>query len=288
MNAEDRLSELMDAATRALNPPLEAMLEEGVRRGRIRRRRRRAAVAGATVAAVLVTAGVAALARNNTDGPRYDVGEAGETSGAPTASTWPSALPASAISAAAGVPTPTPTVLVPIDAAAAAGILKQLVGRDLALVSYSTVETGKGATGSAAMIVEDRQGLAQVVVTVASVKDGVVDPLDCAQQAAQLKASGARPTGAPPVGCTVQTLTGGARVMQEVLGANPYGIYQTRVVVDRVDGVVVEIAAANGILNPPATKYTRTDPPLSVGVWTDVALNPLWQTEVPATLAKGK
>jgi len=285
MNAEDRLSELMDAATRALDPPLEAMLEEGVRRGRIRRRRRRAAVAGATVAAVLVTAGVAALARDN-DGPHYDVGGTGETSGAPTASTPPATPTRVAASEASRAVSTVPgtSTLVPITSLAAAAILRQLVGTDLTLVSASRV-----GTGTAAMMVRDQQGIAQVVVTVASAKGavGAVDAVDCAKQAALLKGGYARPAGALAPSCAVQTLAGGARVMQEVLNADEYGVYQTRVVIDRADGVVVEIAAANGIPGAAGGKYTRVDPPLSLSVWTVVALNPLWQTEVPVALAKG-
>ncbi|MGH3628357.1 MAG: hypothetical protein ACRDRL_13085, partial [Sciscionella sp.] len=54
--AEDRLAQLMDAATRTLDPPIESILTEGVRLGAARRRRRRAAVAGGTAAAVLLAA----------------------------------------------------------------------------------------------------------------------------------------------------------------------------------------------------------------------------------------
>jgi hypothetical protein len=75
-------------------------------------------------------------------------------------------------------------------------------------------------------------------------------------------------------------------VIQEVLGADSYGEYQYRVIVNRVDGVSVEITAANGDWSSTSTEVTRPVPPLTVAFLTKLALDPLWQLEVPVKLAK--
>ncbi len=313
MNAEDRLAELMDAATRALDPPLEAMLEEGVRRGRVRRRRRRFAVAGGTAAAVLLTAGAVAFAARDGDGPRLDVGGPGTVSGAPTATAPPRSSGTSLGSASGAATGGASPSLVPLNSLAAAAILRQLVGTSLTLVSVepsditakaagvavlgTTAAAGSAAsgamgTGSAAdsttgMVVRDGEGLAQIFVTVVNAKIDPAEALDCAKQAALLKGGGVRPSGAPVPSCSVQTLADGAVVMQEVLRSEANGVYQIRVVAARTDGVTVAITAANGILIPASAKYTRPVPPLSLDAWTTVALNRLWQPEVSLVLAKG-
>jgi hypothetical protein len=83
----------------------------------------------------------------------------------------------------------------------------------------------------------------------------------------------------------VATFSNGDKVMQEVLKANAYGVYQYRVIADRTDGVAVELDVSNGSLSGPGTKFTRADPPLSLGVWTVFAVDQVWQPRVPSDLA---
>ena len=291
MNAEDRLAELMDSATRALTPPLEAMLEEGERRGRRRRRIRRTALAGSTAAVVLLAAGGAALAERATE--RYDVGghsastrtASAETS--PTSPVSPSSAPAST-DAAVSPATALPQRLVPLNAAVAAGILKQSVGATWKFGSYDPT-----STGTLTFTADDGLGLFQISVTVsttaamAAMTAKGVDPIDCSLQGALIKGGGPRPANAIPVGCNVAVFSNGDRVMQEVLNANAYGVYQYRVVADRTDGVAVELAVSNGSLSSPAAKFTRTDPPLTLSVWTVFATNHAWQPRVPTSLTDG-
>src|SRR5438309_506533 len=72
--AEDRLSELMDAATCALDPPIETLLAGGERLGRARKRRRHIAVASGAAAVVLLAgAGVAVGMRDTGPGDSYGV-----------------------------------------------------------------------------------------------------------------------------------------------------------------------------------------------------------------------
>src|SRR5215472_1440816 len=68
--AEDGLSEIMDAATRALAPPIDAILAEGERLGRRRRRRRHAAIATGT-AVVVLAGGVGVAAAVHLSRPTY-------------------------------------------------------------------------------------------------------------------------------------------------------------------------------------------------------------------------
>jgi hypothetical protein len=281
MNAEDRLSELMDAATRALNPPLEAMLEEGERRGRRRRRIRRAAVAAGTAAVVLLAAGGAALAERATDRPQYNVG-LGPVIGKPTAGATPSprlSTPATADSAQTPSPVSTSTQgLIPINSAAAVNILKRLVAAKWKFMSYDPT-----TTGALTFAVDDGQGLAQIFVAVQPAAASGMDAIDCTEQTALIQGGGKRPVGAVPASCVVRTYTNGDKAMQEVLKADAYGQYQYRIIVSRADGVAVEITAANGSWQSAATEVTRPRPPLSAAQWTTVALNPAWQPRMPVT-----
>jgi hypothetical protein len=280
MNAEDRLAELMEAATRALTPPLEAMLEEGERRGRRRRRIRRTALAGGTAAVVLLAAGGVALAKRATE--RYDV--AGSSASARTLSAIASPTPRLPTADAAVSPaTVPPQRLVPLNAAVAAGILKQSVGANWKFVSYDAK-----STGTLAFTADDGQGLFQISVTVATAAAaGGLDPIDCSLQIALIKGGGPRPANAVPASCSVAVFSNGDKVMQEVLRANAYGVYQYRVIAHRTDGVVVEFDVSNGSLTSPATRFTRANPPLALGVWTVFAVDQVWQPRVPVSLLDG-
>jgi nucleoid-associated protein YgaU len=285
--AEDRLAELMDAATRALNPPVQAILAEGERLGRVRRRRR-VAVAAGTAVAVLLAAGAGAVAARTARDSRLDAAGAvpATRSAAAAATALPeSRAPAFADAAEAAKPAPSQTrsaATVPINAAAAVAILRQLVASGWKFGTYPA-----SSPGSVLRVdVDDGKGLAQIFVDLAPAAASGMDPIDCSRQTALTTGGGKRPAGADPASCAVASYANGDKAMQEVLKADSYGEYLYRIIVDRSDGVVVEITAANGDWNNPKTEVTRARPPLSVAQWTAVALDRLWQLRVPAKYAE--
>lgn len=299
--AEDRLSELMDAATRALDPPISAILAEGERLGRSRRRRRRAAVATGTAAVVLLAGAGAAAGLRLTRAAQYDAADAAPVvhhlSRAPT-DTASAAEPGSSgssgswgASGSSGAPA-TPSLapgqspselLVPINAAAAFYILKTRVPAGW---KYGTHDPSASNTSLLTVDVNDGAGLARIFVAIASTARSGMDPIDCSLQMPLIEGGGTRPAGAPPASCDVQHYPNGDRVMQEVLKADPYGEYQYRIIANRADGVALEITAANGDYGSPATEVTRVAPPLTVAAWTQIALDPVWQLQVPVRMAE--
>jgi hypothetical protein len=283
MNAEDRLAELMDAATRALNPPIEDILAEGERRGRVRRRRRRAALAGGTAAAVLLAAGGAVLAERAEHTPRgitVGAGGAAEAAGSAEARPGgPSPSPRSTVSPAGDAAS---VQTVPINAIAAANILRRLVGGAWKLGGFAASTPGSVLD----VDIEDGLGPARIFVDVAPAAKSGMDPIDCTPQVGLLKGGGPRPVGALPPSCSVETFPNGDRAMVEVLAADTSGEYQYRIIVSRADGVAVEITAANGDWNNPKAAVTRARPPLTPAQWTAIALSAAWQVNVPVTLAK--
>lgn len=298
--AEDRLSELMDAATCALDPPISAILAEGERLGRSRRRRRRAAVATGTATVVLLAGAGVAVGLRVMHTTQYDADDAvpavhrlsraptgpGAESG-PEAAASPNSAGADASSAPEfATPSPTPTAseaLVPINSAAAFYILKTRVPADW---KYGTYELSTSNTSLLTVDVNDGSGLARIFVAIATTANSGMDPVDCSLQTPLLEGGGKRPTGALPASCAVQHYPDGDQVMAEVLKADPYGEYQYRIIANRADGVALEITAANGDWGNPATEVTRAVPPLTVAAWTQIALDPLWQLMVPVKMAK--
>lgn len=278
--AEDRLSELMDAATRALHPPVDAILAEGERLGRYRRRRRRTAVATGTAAVMLLAgAGAAAGLRLSRPAP-YDAADAAHVLHRP--STAPK-------NTADATPSPSPTAqapvkaLAPITATAAVNILRMKVPATWKYGAYPQSNSGMSLLN---IDVDDGKGLARVFVAIGNSKQSGMDPIDCKLQAALLASGGKRPPGAPATNCVVRHYPNGDQVMQEVLRADPYGEYQYRIIADRADGVALEITAANGDWSAASTEVTRATPPLTVEQLTAIALDPIWQLEVPAKLNK--
>lgn len=289
--AEDRLTELMEAATRALQPPLEAILAEGERRGRSRRRRRRAAVAAGTAAVVLLAGTGAAAGLRLTRGTGYDA------AGAPAAVHRPSGAPSSTDRAspspsetALGAATPEPTrsatePLVPINATAAYNILKMSVPAGWTFGAYKPSD----AINSLLDIdVDDGTGHARIFVGIGLNAKSGMDPIDCGQQkqAQVLNAGGAQPSGAPSISCTIQRYTDGDLVMQQVLPVGMYGEYMYRIIANRADGVALEITATNGDFGGVAGAVTEAQPPLSIAQWTAIAMERIWQLRVPVSLAK--
>jgi len=287
--AEDRLAELMDAATRALNPPLEPILAEAERRGRVRRRRRRAALAGGTVAAVLLAAGGTVVGVRATSSRPVDV-----TGNVPTPSRTATALsearpPATVPNTGSVSASPSPNAktppgqgTVPINSTAAVKILRQLVAAKWAFGTYSQ----GGADSLLDVDVDDGKGLAHIFVGVAPASNPGMDPIDCSLQAPLLKGGGTRPAGAPPPSCNISKTANGDMVMAEVLKADAYGDYEYRVITSRNDGVAVEITAANGDFSNRKTEMTRVAPPLSLGAWVAVALSRMWRLDVAVSLAE--
>lgn len=285
--AEDRLSEMMDAATRALAPPIELILAEGERLGRRRRRRRRAAVAISTVAVVLI-GGVGAAAGLRLSHMNHEDDVAAAPVAHRSSHTPISSAPASpSPSSIAESPPPSPTAtapgtsLAPITSQAAAQILKRYQP-DWIYGSYDPVNNAR--TSLLDTDVNDGKGLARVFVGIGTAKASGMDPADCSLQKPLLEGGGTRPAGAPPSSCDVKQFPNGDQVMQEVLKADTYGEYQYRIIAYRADGIAVEITASNGDWISPATEVTRAVPPLSVAEWTAIALDRAWKLEVPRYL----
>jgi hypothetical protein len=209
----------------------------------------------------------------------------GSESGA-APSTWSAGASAGAGSAPGVAPSPSRTpseLLVPINATAALFILKARVP---AYWKYGTYAVSTSNNSLLSVDVDDGGGLARIFVAIAAAAKSGMDPIDCSLQTPLLQGGGKRPVGALPASCTVQSYPNGDQVMQEVLKADPYGEYQYRIIANRADGVALEITAANGDWANPATEVTRAVPPLTVAAWTDIALDPLWQLQVPVKMAK--
>jgi len=282
--AEDRLSALMDAATRALAPPVESILAEGERLGRRRRRRRRAAIATGTAALVLVggagtVAGVRLARTDHQQNPNLGAAAIVQrTSRAPTsASPAPTAAPSAVLPA---TPTaPSTDGVEPINSETAVKLLKLNGAADWKFGSYHPKNNNPASLLN--VDVEDGRGLARIFIAIGSTTDSGMDPADCSFQAKLLQDVKGRPTGAPPASCNVRTLPNGDKVMQEVLRADQYGEYQYRVIAYRADGVALEITAANGDDQKSVTEVTRATPPLSLPQWTSIALDRSWQLVVP-------
>lgn len=286
--AEDRLSALMDAATRALAPPVESILAEGERLGRRRRRRRRAAVAAGTAAVVLAggVGTVAAVRLAGTDHHQSQkLGAAAVVQHASRAPTSASAIPSPTVvpdSAPPVTPTAPNTDLVePINSETAVRLLRMNGAADWKFGSYHPKSNNPASLLN--LDVDDGQGTARIFVAIGSATASGMDPADCSLQAKMLQDIKGRPPGAPPASCAVRTYPNGDKVMQEVLRADVYGEYQYRVIAYRADGVAVEITAANGDDQNPATEVTRATPPLSLPQWTAIALDRSWQLLVPYT-----
>lgn len=287
--AEDRLSELMSAATCALDPPIDAILAAGERLGRARRRRRRATLAAGSAAVVLLAgAGVAAGIHDPDLVGDYDVASHATHSARPIpVQRAPAAVSTS--SPVAETPAAQPTGdLTPIDAQAAVVILRKLVAASWYFGSYPPA-----SPGSVLLVdVDDGQGRAQIFVNVAPSAKSGMDPVDCVLQQARLKAQAQAKsyTTSSPNGylasCNVVALPNGDTAMEEVITPPHTRIVMDRVVVNRSDGLSVEITAQNGAPGSNGTVVTRPLPPLNPAVWAIVASSRLWQLEVPVAEAK--
>lgn len=303
--AEDRLSELMDAATCALDPPIDALLAGGERLGRARKRRRHIAIVAGSAAVVLL-GGVGVAAGLRGAGPATSYGVAGHLTGqSHSASPRPaSPEPSPTLSSPAfpAPPGPKPGE-VPINAAAALNILRQLVPATWKFGAYQSFSPG----WLLRVNVDDGKGVGQISVRVAAVANSGMDPVDCAKQAYQgnaapsisptsVRRGGASPSSdpAPPGGstsntpvpeCFVEGIDSGAgNAMVQVITAPPSKVVVDRVIANQATGVAVEIAVQNG--DPQSGAVTRTWPPGGIDKWNGIALDHMWQLYVPASLAK--
>src|SRR6185437_3582559 len=302
--AEDRLSELMDAATCALDPPIEALLAGGERLGRARRRRRHIAVGAGTAAVVLLAGvGVAAGMRDTNPGDSYGV--AGHQV-RPPQSLGPlpaSPVPSLTLSSSFPVPRGPRPGEVPINAAAAFNILRKLVPASWTFGAYLPSSPGWVLRVN----VDDGKGVAQSSVRVAAVGTSGMDPVDCAKQGywasatpsiSPISGGGASPSsnpappggftsGAPVPECFVEGIDDGAgNAMVQVITAPPSKIVVDRVIANQATGVAVEITVQNGDPKSGANAVTRTLPPGTIDKWNSIAIDHMWQLYVPAALAK--
>jgi hypothetical protein len=305
--AEDRLSELMDAATCALDPPIESLLAGGERLGRARKRRRHIALASGAMAVVLLAgAGVAVGLRDT--GPARGYSVAGHQTRPPQSLAPQPASPAQTPSPTGSSTFPAPHARkpgeVPIDATAAINIL-----RELAAKNWQFGTPLPSTPGSLLNVdVDDGKGLAQITVNIAPAANSGMEPADCSRQHLGLPTFSASPTGprwtggaSPPSSpdpapftvtptsseCYItQMATTGDVAMTEVLVSPPSKAVVDRVIAYRADGIAIEITARNGDLKSIGAGVTRVWPPLDDNKWTFIALDPIWQLYVPAALAK--
>ena len=296
--AEDRLSQLMDAATCALDPPIESILAAGERLGRVRRRRRHIAIASGTAAMVLLAGVGVAVGLHDTD-PADSYGAAGHVIG-PSHVPIPDSLAPTAIPSP--VPSPTSAGLfgfsnlkpkpgeAPINAPAAVTILRKLVAATWTFGAYKPASRGSLLRVN----VDDGKGVSQIFVDIAPVAKGGIDPVDCALQGLGLPqatpSSGAklRPNALGTLSeCYTESNTvTGDTAMLEVIAPPASKVVIYRVIVNRPDGVAIEITAQNGDPGSAANEVTRALPPLDVETWGIVASSPMWQPYVSAALAK--
>ncbi|MBS2965525.1 hypothetical protein KGA66_20920 [Actinocrinis puniceicyclus] len=276
--AEDRLCELMDAATCALDPPIGDILAAGERLGRARRRRRRTLTAAGTAAVVLLTGVGLAAGMRGSDLDDFDA--AGQVS-RPTRTALPS--PDSGAPTAASLiapPSPRPTGdLIPMSPAMAFQILRKLTPG----WHYSTY--GSSDSGTLLQVnADDGNGRSHIELLIAPVTDSGMIPVDCTVQRVT-SGAGASRSGYVQPSCTVVTYPNGDKAMEQVLTSPPSRVVIYRVVVDRTDGIAVEITAQNG--DPlSSTEATRPLPPLTLNRWAVIALDRQWQLQVPASLGK--
>lgn len=305
--AEDRLSELMDAATCALDPPINDILAAGERLGRARKRRRHIAVAAGTAAVVLLAgAGVAVGvgdpefagdydAAGHVTGPSHQAAQIPDTR-APATLESPTANPTTADLFGFDTVPPKPGE-VPINATAAVNILRKLVAANWKFGAYKP-----SSTRSLLQVdVDDGKGLSEISVTIAPVGTSYVSPVDCAKQGFSGAATpssnpdGFSPTSDPAAAkgiapakseCYVAGYDTGDRVMLEVLTSPQSNVVIDRVVANRSDGVAIEIMAWNGDPTSAYDHVTRAWPPLDVERWAYIAVSRMWQPYVSASLAK--
>ncbi|HZP51707.1 hypothetical protein [Actinocrinis sp.] len=298
--AEDRLSQLMDAATCALDPPIDSILAAGERLGRVRRRRRHVAIASGAAAMVLLAGVGVAVGLHDTD-PEDSYGAAGHVIGpSHLAVPIPDSLAPSTISSP--VPSPTTAGLfgfsnlkhgpgeAPINAPAAVTILRKLVAATWTFGDYKPASRGSLLRVN----VDDGKGVSQIFVDIAPVANGGIDPVNCAlqglglPQATPSSAAKLRPNASGTLSeCYTEgnTVTGDT-AMLEVIAPPASKVVVYRVIVNRPDGVAIEITAQNGDPESAANEVTRALPPLDVETWGIVASSPMWQPYVPAALAK--
>ncbi len=281
--AEDRLSAIMDAATRALAPPIDTILAEGERLGRRRRRRRHAAIATGT-AVVVLAGGVGVAAAVHLSRPTNSTDVAAAVTHTPSQAPAGGGTPSPSVTSGTGpVVTPNPKgPTAAITALAAARILRLSAGPDWRFENYLQSTSIPGSLLDAD--INDGMGEARVTVDIRdAIKSGMA-PADCSKEKPGLAVDAKRPVGAVPPSCNVVVYPNGDLVMQEVTATDATGLYQYRIIAYRADGIAVEFTVANGDWAYKGGHFARVRPPGTVALWTSIALDRSWQFKVPVEL----
>jgi hypothetical protein len=263
MNVEDNISGLMTDATRAISPPVDEILTQARRRGRRLRAQRRAAVLGGTaavgLAALAGTVVAAGSAPGGTDRQGHIAAAAGASSVPATKSATDPALP----------PSPPPGLSEQI-----VTVMKQLLPRGY---TFSNALIDNYGPTSFYVDIDDGHGTSMVFVGVSPAAHSGSDPLNCAGESVFLLNHGPRAAGAVPVSCTVKTFPNGDKAMELVQGTmNSSGVFDERVIATDTDGLSIEIWAANAGADDQSSVPTRTNPPLDIAAWTNIALSTKW------------
>ncbi|MFJ1792484.1 hypothetical protein [Kitasatospora griseola] len=308
MDLDRELSRMMEKSVEELCVPVAVIVAESKRRGRRLRLVRRLQGAGAalTVVAVVAAGANAALSGTTARTPVSSTGPVG--AGLPSA-TDPAALfgrspgegepspgpersPASDMSAPSppgGPPatgTPSSGGLVAFTPAQVSKTLSALLPADLQYLKGAENHPGSLPVGTMGVLVHYVDGAgeaASIEVTVrhsqvAFPKDrnAPVDPSALPFQCAEtVLGNGARSVQ----GCHFDFLPDGTGEMVESNDAPVPGLYSHRISVWRPDGTVLEFTEYNGVRDYTGGKplKTRTEPPIPLAVWREVAESPDWR-----------
>ncbi|PJN29743.1 hypothetical protein [Kitasatospora sp. CB02891] len=307
MDLDRELSRMMEKSVEELCVPVAVIVAESKRRGRRLQLVRRLQGAGAalTVVAVVAAGANAALSGTTARTPVGSTGPAGagvasatdpaglfgRSSGQGESSPGPDRSPAFDVSAppAPGRPSATGTPLsgglLAFTPAQVSKTLGALLPADLQYLKGAENHPGSLPVGTMGVLVHYVDGTgeaASIEVTVRHSKaafptdrNAPVDPSALPFQCTEtVLGNGARSVQ----GCHFGFLPDGTGEMVESNDAPVPGLYSHRVSVWRPDGTVLEFTEYNGLRDYTGGKSlkTRTEPPIPLAVWREVAESPDW------------
>ncbi|MEW1908867.1 hypothetical protein AB0442_10440 [Kitasatospora sp. NPDC085895] len=263
MDIEDDLSRLLGADADRIHVPVQTIVVEAAARGRrLRRRRRITRALGAVAAVALLTGGVAAF------GP-----EGSDRSQAP-ATNAPSASAVSVL----GPTDPPVNGKVNTTSAGLLGIFAALLPDSARLSAYA----GGG------LALGDSIRMARVDVDLGDHKPSTVD---ISLLRSPVPASGDCPSnetfGAVPRERCSRTPEGYRLGVEPRQGG---GVRSQRFVLQRQDGIAVELILYDGVMSGEGAAMTftetREEPPMTADFWKQIVRSPLWDTRVSVEIAR--
>jgi len=267
---EHQLSELFEAASSRLVPPVEEILETSTALGRRLRRRRTAVTATAALGVVGIACGVAFGVNHlgiDTHA-RVTAAEPQATDRAASASALPSTPSRTSASAAGTVvgaaPNRSPQAGVPL--------LEQL----LAAYPGRVDPVGSASIGVADVVYDDGHGAVEIIASVQN-------------DTATMRSEGAftcddfigidegrRPADAPAPSCTQKIVSGGRPETVIVTANDGAGFYDYEVSLFATDNLVISLTVGNGVPQGSTVDVTRTVPPLTLAEIEGIVADPGW------------